>query len=447
MANNTQLNQNTTSGDIIATVDIGGVKHQIVGIEYSDGAGGATFVSSASPLPVSLPSGFATSANQDTANTSLASINAKLTNPLPVSAASLPLPSNAAAETGGNLATLVTRTPALGQAVMASSTPVALATENVQDVVVVGQSGQTTLGNNILLATAGSGSYDTLSASGQSVRSFYVQVIPSGTIAGGTITFEGSHDNSAFGLIYLYDDNLNNGTTAASFNLVTGTSRYFSGPTRYRYVRFRISVAVTGSGGSVQAISKFSTVPYVPIVQCVAQPSTLLLIQPQALTKGTQSANGMSVQPLKDAGRVATRFYATAISAGTTGTETAITLNKSADNGATSSATSFVITSAKRFRIQSIHVAAVGNSTATLQTTTFNLRINTAGAVTTSSTPIVLSLRVVTSGSNEVGRIITEIPDGMETLGDGTIQFGITANAVYTTNAPTWDVAIIGYEY
>lgn len=55
----------------------------------------------ASALPVSaaslpLPSGAATSTKQDTGNTSLASIDAKLTNPLPVSASSLPLPSGAA---------------------------------------------------------------------------------------------------------------------------------------------------------------------------------------------------------------------------------------------------------------------------------------------------------------------------------------------------------------
>lgn len=37
--------------------------------------------------------------------------------------------------------------------------------------------------------------------------------------------------------------------------------------------------------------------------------------------------------------------------------------------------------------------------------------------------------------------------EGYEIIGDGTLQFGVTANAVFTTNAPTWDVLIIGYEY
>lgn len=52
-----------------------------------------------------LPTGAATAAKQDTGNTSLASIDSKLTNPLPVSAALLPLPtgaSTAANQTTGN---------------------------------------------------------------------------------------------------------------------------------------------------------------------------------------------------------------------------------------------------------------------------------------------------------------------------------------------------------
>jgi hypothetical protein len=32
-------------------------------------------------------------------------------------------------------------------------------------------------------------------------------------------------------------------------------------------------------------------------------------------------------------------------------------------------------------------------------------------------------------------------------VGDGTLQIGVTALATYTTNAPTWDVQIIGYEF
>jgi hypothetical protein len=37
--------------------------------------------------------------------------------------------------------------------------------------------------------------------------------------------------------------------------------------------------------------------------------------------------------------------------------------------------------------------------------------------------------------------------EGIEITCDGTKQFGLTAAATYTTNAPTWDATIIGYEY
>jgi hypothetical protein len=51
MADNTQLNANVTSGDIVATDDIGGVKHQRVKMEYGDD-GSATDVSHANPMPI-----------------------------------------------------------------------------------------------------------------------------------------------------------------------------------------------------------------------------------------------------------------------------------------------------------------------------------------------------------------------------------------------------------
>jgi hypothetical protein len=141
-------------------------------------------------------------------------------------------------------------------------------------------------------------------------------------------------------------------------------------------------------------------------------------------------------------------YYATGVAAGATGVETAISLTKSSDNAATSAAVSWVVGSGKRFRIMAIMVASRGNSTATAQATTFNLRVNTAGAVTTSSTPIILALRTANAATASAwDRAYIDIPEGQEIAGDGTLQFGITANAVFTTNAPTWDVAIFGYEY
>lgn len=110
---------------------------------------------SAATLP--LPTGAATSANQTTANASLSSIDSKLTSPLavtgtffqatqPVSAATLPLPSGAstsANQTTANasLSSIDTKTLAAGQAAMAASSPVVIASN--QSAILVDGSGVT----------------------------------------------------------------------------------------------------------------------------------------------------------------------------------------------------------------------------------------------------------------------------------------------------------------
>jgi hypothetical protein len=201
--------------------------------------------------------------------------------------------------------------------------------------------------------------------------------------------------------------------------------------------QFGGSAAVTGTGASGSGVPRVT----------VANDSNVI-ITPPTLTKATQGSTGFSTQDLKDAGRTAFQYYAVAAAAGTTGTETLITLTKSSGTSATSTGTSFVPTSAKRFRITELSIATRGNATATIQTTTFNLRINTAGACLVSSTPIVFSARSATPATASAwDRYIIPIPDGYEIAGDGTLAFCVSANATYVTNAPTWDVNLIGYEY
>lgn len=100
MADNVLINAATVAGgQTIATDDVAGIQHELVKVEFGTD-GNATMVSAGNPLPVTdaaaeaslasidgkLPAGgLATSAKQDTGNTSLASIDSKLTNPLPVS--------------------------------------------------------------------------------------------------------------------------------------------------------------------------------------------------------------------------------------------------------------------------------------------------------------------------------------------------------------------------
>lgn len=152
---------------------------------------------------------------------------------------------------------------------------------------------------------------------------------------------------------------------------------------------------------------------------------------------------------IRDDDRTFIQLWATGAAAGATGTETAITLTRSGSPGAaTTTGTSFTPTSGKRFRITSVTFASRGNATATAQVTTFALRVNTAGAVTTTSN-ITVAARTATPGTALAwDRFILQLPDeGIEIAGNGTVQFGVTANAVFTTNAPTWDALITGYEY
>lgn len=76
-----------------------------VNVGLTDAQLRASAVPVSGTVAVNVISGFATSGLQTTGNTSLASIDTKLTNPLPVSAASLPLPTGAstdALQTAGN---------------------------------------------------------------------------------------------------------------------------------------------------------------------------------------------------------------------------------------------------------------------------------------------------------------------------------------------------------
>lgn len=147
--------------------------------------------------------------------------------------------------------------------------------------------------------------------------------------------------------------------------------------------------------------------------------------------------------------KVMVQFWATGAASGTTGTETAITLTRSgAPGAATTTGASFIPTTGKRLRILSIMVASRGHATATAQVTTFTVRVNTAGAVTTTSNAL-LAARVATPATALAWdrANLMQYDVGLDIVGDGTLQFGITANAVFVTNAPTWDVLITAVEY
>ena len=203
----------------------------------------------------------------------------------------------------------------------------------------------------------------------------------------------------------------------------------------------------TGSGGDVIATDDVTTLN--------GSASTGIKVQRVKIQYGDDNtardvsyAFPLPVQ-VANTSRTDLRFYAVAAASGATTVETAITLTRSSGTSATTTGTSFVVGSGKRFKIVHLSVATRGNATATVQTTTFSLRINPAGAVTTTSTPIIFQARSATPATASAwDRYVATLPDdGLEIPGDGTLQFGITANATFVTNAPTWDVSLIGYEY
>ncbi len=117
MSDNVNVTEGT--GTQIAADDVAGVKHQRVKVTLgADGVSDGD-VSASNPMPVTIVSGVELEFKNDSGN------------PLPVSASSLPLPtgaSTAANQTTANssLSSIDSKTPALGQALSASSVPVVL---------------------------------------------------------------------------------------------------------------------------------------------------------------------------------------------------------------------------------------------------------------------------------------------------------------------------------
>lgn len=140
------------------------------------------------------------------------------------------------------------------------------------DYFVAGGTARSALNDNVL-AASGSAAIDTLAIGNglSSAHSMYIQIIGSAGISAGAVTFEGSNDNATFVTIALYDEAVSTGAVTTNATVAASASRWFAGPVTYRYIRVRISTAFVG--GTISAIARFSTAPYVPRVTQVAQPT------------------------------------------------------------------------------------------------------------------------------------------------------------------------------
>lgn len=201
----------------------------------------------------------------------------------PVSAAALPLPTGAATET--TLAALNTKMPAQGQALMAASHPVVIASNQSAitmlevATVLTGQATQTATVNNILEAVAGANGTDV-----SNQRAGSVQVVSTGTA--GTFIFEQSNDNLNWIALPVFNGALVTGVPITAAITATASAIIYSFPIRCRFLRLRIVSTITG--GTIQAFSRFSSEPWTTAAQLVTSNTAANLA---ATVSGTVTAN------------------------------------------------------------------------------------------------------------------------------------------------------------
>lgn len=184
----------------------------------------------------------------------------------------------------------------------------------------------------------------------------------------------------------------------------------------------------------------------------IASDQSAVPVTVPTLTKGTQNAQGLSTQDLKDSGRVNIMWTAEFVFAQVA--ETLLTLTESRDGAAVTTFSSKVVTNGKRLRITSMLLEAetLGTGTTVPQRCYLRMRFNTAGAATTAS-----PLQFVGGVAAEPPAILKtaawetwSFPDGIEFLGDGTKQIGFsleTPDWVVTTQTGRAKVTITAFEY
>ena len=181
---------------------------------------------------------------------------------LPVSAASLPLPSGAS--TDSTISTMSAKLPAtLGQKTMANSMAVVLPSDQV---VPVSQNESYTTGaltlslaNNIFNAVAGPNSTDALG-----FKSGAVQVVTSATT--GALIFEHSNDNINYQPMPVFrTDSASPNAVVAQFTPAASSFVYHF-PIKARYIRCRIATALNQNAQAFLRLSQESWAPIVPQV-------------------------------------------------------------------------------------------------------------------------------------------------------------------------------------
>lgn len=162
-----------------------------------------------------------------------------------------------------------------------------------------------------------------------------------------------------------------------------------------------------------------------------------------ATAKGTQGANGVPTQDLKDAGRV--NWSAATAIAGVTAvtTEALVSMVAQRDGTAATAATSQAVTAAKRLRITSMSVGLISSAAAVISGRV-SLRIG-ASAAATATSPIIHTLAIPSGAAlaQAGGSMTISFPDGIEI--SGSQQIGVSQVCSVATGT-LW-VTLNGFEY
>ncbi len=177
----------------------------------------------------------------------------------------------------------------------------------------------------------------------------------------------------------------------------------------------------------------------------VSDPTSLTAAN--VVAKGTQGANALATQNLKDSGR--SKVILTSVRVASITTEALLSLTQLKGDGTTTTGTSYTVTAGKTLRIQSMKLYAQLNTAVTAAYVSCRLREGAAGggAVSATSNIIAIAESNTVAVTDIVGigapPLIVNFPDGLEIAGGQ--QLGISEIALNVDLTVT--VVMIGYEY
>ena len=356
----------------------------------------------------------------------------------PISATSLPLPANAAQETGGNLAAIKTDTDTLAGTVSSSKVRTTDAADGTPgaalpaNAILVGGSDGTNLraiatdatGQQKTLPGMTSGTFTWTSATSLNAVSnvlsnnpFYstitFTVVPGASLSGGDWTLQGSQDGSSWDNIGLYSVRQNEflGGSLGPLSFFAGgqVTNYTANVTGFAYLQFKLTTQISGAGNTIitwvvageagQAIPV--TYPKIISSATTAQTEPITTMQPNNDLVGTNGALAVTIcaqtgAPGNNSGamlRTPSKFFTASVPATASG------------NTAVWTPTSGKKFRLMRFQITGSNIAATAATvlTVSFQDATTGITIGTYDVLMPATANVVSGVMNVSSGWVDLG--------------------------------------------